>query len=251
MIRSPKKLFQDAAHFLGYEFFRSRPYGVRELRDVAAIYGDRQLRTIIDAGANQGDMAREFAREFPDATIYSFEPFPETYERLVETCARFPRIKPMKEALGAVEAIQPLFLTQYSLTHSLLPTADEAVKYLGSAVAPVGQHDVRTTTLDAFAESMAIQRIDLLKLDVQGYELKVLEGAKRLLDQRRISLVFSELNFVPLYKDQACFHEVYECLIEAGFGLVGLYGQNYRPGPALSWCDGLFVNNAALRDSRP
>ena len=102
------------------------------------------------------------------------------------------------------------------------------------------------TTLDEFCAEHEINYIDLLKLDVQGYELKILAGAKHLLETKRITLLFTEVNFVPLYANQAYFHQVYQFLLGEGFQLVSFYNQTHREGPELNWADALFVNKKAL-----
>ena len=84
--------------------------------------------------------------------------------------------------------------------------------------------------------------IDLLKMDTQGYELHVLAGAEQTIRANNIAVVYSEVLFVPLYKGQAYFPEVYEHLVSRGFGLVNFYDTHYNDDGYLSWCDALFVH---------
>lgn len=242
-----KDMIRASLRRLGVEFFRTRPFGVDHYLDIRKIARGSSFDTIFDVGANAGQSALEFERKLPPATIYSFEPLPATFERLTCNVAGHSRVKPINAALGEAPGRHTLFLTQDSLTHSLLPTARQAKDYLGGMMDRSGEIQVQTSTLDDFVRQERIQHIDLLKLDVQGFELRVLRGAAQTLAARRISMLFAEVNFVPLYEGQAYFHEVYQHLLAQDFKVVGFYGLNYRHGPYLNWCDALFVNPSALQ----
>lgn len=242
MLRTLKAKARGFFRACGVEMFRTRPYGVDAMRDIQKIHRHRPLETVFDVGANEGQTALEFVRHFPSAQIHSFEPFPATFDRLVGKTAAYPNIKPVQAALGEAPGHQNLYLTDYSCTHSLLRTAASAETYLGDLVKTAGELQVPLLTIDGYCQTASLTHIDLLKLDAQGYELKILSGSRRFLEERRISLVLTEVNFVQLYEEQAFFHQVYETLLQQGFQLVGLYDLNYRAGPVLSWCDALFVN---------
>ena len=230
----------------GFEVMPASTIGINPVRDAVAIAGRDSFRHVLDVGANEGQTAVQFARAFQEATVYSFEPFPSGFEKLSEKARTFPNIKPFQLALGEQPGRQTLYLTSSTFTHSLLPTAPEARNYLGKRVNPAGKIDVPVTTLDSFCTEHSIRHIDLLKLDVQGYELRILAGAKGLLDGRRVSLIFTEVNFVPLYENQAYFHEVYDFLLERDFQLVSFYNQTHREGPGLNWADALFVSKQRM-----
>ncbi len=230
----------------GLEFFRIRPYGVDPYLDIKKISPSRAFDTIFDVGANEGQSALEFERKLAPATIYCFEPFPKTFERLAKNTTGHSNIKPINTALGESSGWHTMYLTEDSLTHSLLPASIQAKDYLGSMMERSGEVQVRTSTLDDFVQQEQIRHIDLLKLDVQGFELKVIQGAARTLEARQVSMLFTEVNFVQLYEEQAYFHEIYQTLMEKDFKVVGFYGLNYRQGPYLNWCDALFVNTVAL-----
>ena len=60
-------------------------------------------------------------------------------------------------------------------------------------------------SLDTFCKDEQIERIDLLKMDVQGGELGILQGARQLLAQKKIAVIYSEVFFVPMYQNQPLF----------------------------------------------
>ena len=102
---------------------------------------------------------------------------------------------------------------------------------------------IETATLDRFCAAHAIDRIDVLKLDIQGGELAALRGAEGLLRGAAIRLVVAEVNFVPLYRDMPLFWDVAAYLRGLGYELHGLFDLHHRldGSGALRWADAIFV----------
>ena len=239
------RLFQVGGRLCGLEVLPASSVGIDPVRDAAAFAG-RPFKHVFDVGANEGQTALQFTRTFPEATVYSFEPFPDGFEKLCATAKLRPKIKPFQLALGDQAGRRKFYLTRSTCTHSLLPTSPQAHTYLGKRMDSAGEIEVTITTLDSFCAEHHIPQIDLLKLDVQGYELNVLAGASGLLNSRKIGLILTEVNFVPLYESQAYFHQVYQFLLDRGFQLVSLYNETRWDGPALNWADALFVNKQGM-----
>jgi hypothetical protein len=127
------------------------------------------------------------------------------------------------------------------VTNSLLPNAPEAdLSQPASFATPTGQSIVCITTLDDFCAERGISRIDFLKVDSQGYDLRILQGARRQLSEHRVSFIVVEMLFAPLYSGQAHFHEIYEFLTGLGYQLVGLYAVHRSEAGVILWCDALF-----------
>lgn len=102
------------------------------------------------------------------------------------------------------------------------------------------QVHISITTLDAFAAEHKVGIIDLLKIDVQGYELEVLKGASLMLSSGRIRVIVLEVNFAPLYERQASFEEISTFLQSNGFHLSCLYDFAFSTRKELMWCEALF-----------
>ncbi|MBL0048383.1 MAG: FkbM family methyltransferase [Bacteroidetes bacterium] len=81
---------------------------------------------------------------------------------------------------------------------------------------------IKTQTLDELAVQEKTTAIDFLKLDTQGTELMILQGAKQLLKERRIKLIKCEVAFVSVYKGQSLFHELASYLYTFGYKLAEL-----------------------------
>ena len=101
------------------------------------------------------------------------------------------------------------------------------------------QVPVPVTTLDSYVEGHGIRRLDLLKIDVQGYDLEVLRGASQLLTQHRVETILIEVNFIQMYVGQGSFGEIERYLRDAEYGLLCLY-ETIRFGECVSWATACF-----------
>ena len=99
---------------------------------------------------------------------------------------------------------------------------------------------VRIKTLDWFLEQNRISRVDLLKSDTQGYDLRVLAGASESLRRGLINNVLVELNFVRMYAGQSEPDDILNFLAQHGLFLVDYY-EKVRQSQTLAWCTALFT----------
>ena len=100
-----------------------------------------------------------------------------------------------------------------------------------------------STTLDLFCIESKIKKIDILKIDVQGYELEVLRGAKNLLKNGLIKLIFIEWQVVPLYKDHFKFFEIAKYLSNYGYDFFNIYNINEARSGQIRWADAIYISN--------
>ena len=235
---------------IGYDIRKTSHIGLDSNFDIQRIFGMRPLRLIFDVGAHFGETATEYAKRFPEATIYSFEPSPDTFSILEKNMTSLPRVKTVNSALGDSCSEQTFFVNRLSATNSLLAARpDVADEVTRSLMENTRCTKVSVTTLDAFCRENQISAIDLLKIDVQGFESKVLAGARELLAEQRIALVYAEAILESHYDGQTTFPELYSMLSESGFELVDLYSHTRTPHHTTRWCDVLFVNLVALKKS--
>jgi FkbM family methyltransferase len=236
-----KRAVSSLATACGYDFERQEAYSkryrlVHRLRlgydpqkDVKKILG-HSLHCIFDVGAHVGQSALAFADSFPNAIVYSFEPSIDSFIRLAEIAKCHPRIRAIHSALGDDIGEALFYINKFSQTNSILATLAGIQDLL---IAPDQMNLQSTThvqvmTLDRFCIDQKITKIDLLKIDTQGYELKVLEGGREFLRQNIIPLIYIEVCFVPYYENQPLFPEVYGYLYALGYRLVGLYESGFR-----------------------
>ena len=243
-----KRLIRTLLRLGGYQLVRTSRFGAKPWQDVNTAFAGHPLRTVFDVGANTGQTSVEFLHCFPHATIHSFEPFRDAFDKLTQAAAGQVRIKPVQSALGEAVGERVLYMNAESATNSLLPNAPEADHFQPKGFATAkGTTTIAISTVDAYCAQQSIDCIDLLKMDTQGYELKVLQGAERMLTGGKVAAVFSEVLFAPIYQNQTYFHDVYNHLWALGFRLVNLYGVEMNPQKYSSWCDALFVHPEVLR----
>ena len=211
-------------------------------RDQKALLKDTSVRTVLDVGAHKGDLTAIYLKTFPRATIYSFEPSPESFERLQIRFKGNLSVKPVQLAISSEGGQSTFFVNRNSATNSLLPKTVDADKWADTSgdMTNLNRITVETTTIDKFCQENQLDAIQILKLDLQGAELKALQGARRSLRRKAISLVFLETNFVPIYEGQCTFTEIVEYLSEYDYRLFNLYNLATAENGQLKWCDVLF-----------
>jgi FkbM family methyltransferase len=214
--------------------------GKNILADQLNLAGEASV--VVDVGAYDGAVTSEYLDLFPEAVCYALEPHPPSFRALTDRLGTHPRARLHRLALGDVSSRATLHAFPTAATNSLLVPVSDVATVVGpghmDSFEPV---EVDVTTLDVFAEQEGIARIDVLKLDVQGAEVLVLQGADRLLRARAIDLVVTEVDFVQVYRGQAFYHDVAATLESVGYRLYDFYNFHYGPGGQLQWGDAIFV----------
>jgi FkbM family methyltransferase len=197
-------------------------------RDMKTILGHSPA-CIFDVGANDGETALSFSSAFPAAMIYSFEPDPQTFERLTRKTQALKNVHAVNSGLGRTAGKATLIRNRFDATNSLLPSAAGAEEFVAQSdsLDPIGSADVAMDSVDDFCERHRIARIEVLKIDTQGYELEVLSGATQTLQTRGVPLIYAEVSFIRYYDGQPLFDEVYRYAYDRGYRMVGIYESGY------------------------
>lgn len=198
------------------------------LRDLAERWSAREV-TLVDVGAHTGEYATCARAAFgPAATLHCFEPRPDSFAVLERRVGGQPRTSCHRLALGDEAGTASLFSDSASSVFTSLYA--EAFGAPGHEVSRVD--DVELRTLDDLAGDLALERIDLLKVDVEGHELAVLKGARRLLAAGAIDAVQFEFGERSLYS-RTFLRDFFELLgPDFGFFRVtpfGLRRLSYSP----------------------
>lgn len=178
---------------------------------------------IFDVGAYIGDTAQSYLALFPEAEIHGFEPAPDGFGQLAAWAERHPQVRAHNLAIDDTEGRTELTIASGVQTNSLLAPATSGAASLDRNLRPVGKVTVESRRLDKVAAELGVAVIDILKIDVQGTEDRVLRGAGSLLNPATIKVIYLEANFVPMYEGQALLCDVWALLREAGYKLLSLY----------------------------
>jgi FkbM family methyltransferase len=155
--------------------------------DVQRFAGTRRSDIIFDVGANTGQTTRGLIQYFPNAHIYCFEPVASTFAKLRKNYWQNARIHPVQQALGNQFEQISIELHNDSELNTLVANSPRLEDLSGETEA------VQVITIDQFCRDAKLSHIDVLKMDVQGWEVKVLSGASTLLSQNKVRFVLSEV----------------------------------------------------------
>ena len=202
------------------------------------------IRTILDAGANEGQFALWSRRFFPEASVYSFEPVESTFKRLKCIAKEKPRWDVFQFALSDTCKDRQIF---HHINHPSSSSLHESTA-VELALFPETQdkilENVSCITLDHWLNNsnISLKEDILLKLDVQGHETCVLKGAKNVL--KMTSVVITEVIVGSLYADQARFVDIVYLLSEAGFQFQGVLEHGFDERAAIISLDAVFVKDS-------
>lgn len=191
-----------------------------------------QAQVIFDGGANEGQTTTTYLKLFPTAKIYCFEPSPTLYARLSANC-KGDNIFPVQLALSDQKETVSFF--EYNITGY-----NSFEKCTVDGVNTAAEIRVETTKIDDFCATNGIETIDILKLDIQGAEVKALRGAMRMLTERRIRLVFAEVHFAAIYERQCFYQEIATLLENFDLPLFRFYDLRYTKQRRLEYADAIF-----------
>jgi FkbM family methyltransferase len=197
------------------------------------------VEAVLDIGANVGQFGHLLRQAKFGGRIHSVEPLQRAYDRLTAAASSDARWTTQRAAVSAEPGTLTLNVSGNSVSSSVLPMLEQH-----TAAAPdaqyVQQESVPATTVDEIvtAQDLAVERT-LLKVDVQGYEREVLDGASKTLSTFRG--VRTEMSLVPLYDGQALMPEIIDLLGRHGFELWHIEPGFTEPGTRrLLQVDGVF-----------
>ena len=199
--------------------------------------------TIIDVGAALGDYSKAVHFIYPDAKIYAFEPVPQSFEVLKTVANKINNLQCFNLALSDNEGETEFHLNEFSFSSSLLKMTDTHKE-----IFPFAKNEetimVNTIKLDDFCKNERIvfgsEKYILLKIDVQGLELKVLKGATNLL--KEIDVIQLEVSFMNFYEGQASIEDIILFLKPFGFNSLVQVSPVFDQSKLL-YSDFLFIKN--------
>ena len=198
---------------------------------------------IIDGGAHRGGSVEAFSRYVPQAKFHCFEPDPLLAKDLTATFSGKPNVRVVMAALGESKGNASFNINVSRPTNSLLPPGEALQSDLQLLCKLVEQVEVSILTIDDYCQEQALERVDIIKLDLQGYDYKALLGAQTTLRGTRVVLI--EVLFVEIYKGCNLFPDVLRLMGGLGYTLYTLCGLHYGSHDELLWADAIFVNGEA------
>ncbi len=223
MNRSWKRLVRNLVNKLGYDIRRISGNNPRLLMGLEF----QPIKTVIDVGANQGQFAGYIRDIFPQAKIFCFEPIPDAVKKLKKWGEmQDNKVEVLPFALGDTNGKVTMFHhLDHSPSSSLLKTT-RTVEGLYPQLKKQELIEVFLKTLDESMKPYALENDIFIKLDVQGFEDRVIRGGQKTL--RRAKACLLEMNLDSLYEGQASFESLVTQLYQLGYHYAGNFNQEYN-----------------------
>lgn len=199
--------------------------------------------TVIDVGAHHGEWSKAVLEVNPRARVFAFEPHPATYE-VLKTVAS---ITPLNDGCGRETETRALFDREDGDGSQHASLIEEAITVKGCHAV---RHQVRIIKLDDFVRERRLARIDLLKIDAEGHEYAVLQGAARSIREGTIRAVQFEFNEMHVFA-RVFMNDFFELLSDYDF--YRLLPSSMIPLPNYSPLSEIFAyqNVVAIRREPP
>jgi FkbM family methyltransferase len=193
-----------------------------------ALQGSRLV--VYDIGAAHGSFSRCLAKLAGVDEVHAFEPLADGFAELRQNTAQFPAVRCHNVALGDVETEADMVVWAHARdASSLLGVQTGASNGLTPAPIATTRQSVRVVKLDDYVAASGLPMPDVVKIDVQGYEDRVLRGGARTIGSARFCIV--EVSFLPSYEHAALFEDVHALMRAMGFCLVSINNAptGYQP----------------------
>lgn len=171
-----------------------------------------------DVGANRGNYSSIVQNEFPDAEIYAFEPIEEPFQELIQSTKNDVNVHSFQIGLSRKSGKRNFYLYQQSEHSSLIDIQ-------GMNRQSSGQLEVDVMSGDDFMKANSIESIDLLKIDVEGAEMDVIQGFSTAFEGKRIKICQFEYGYANITSRSLLvdFYQFFNCL---GYRIGKIYPKH-------------------------
>ncbi|MEA5466505.1 FkbM family methyltransferase [Leptothoe sp. PORK10 BA2] len=187
---------------------------------------DLGIKSVLDIGANRGQFSMTINALWPSAVIYAFEPIPDCYQALQACLPGHQPFNCFNIGLGEAKSSLVFEVNDFSPASSFLEMSDTQTKTFPKTE-NTQSIEVQVERLDDIVSTLQIEDPIFIKIDVQGYEDRVLVGGEETVRQAKLIMV--ETSFKEMYKGQMLFDGLYRWLTDRGFTYVGAIGQLESP----------------------
>lgn len=230
-----KKLIKKIINKLGFDLIKLNPKQRHfDFRDIHTKIS-KNHPVIFDVGGNNGQSIEAYLRHFNYPIIHSFEPVKTDFDLMVKKFKDNKDIFLNNFALGDQTGEKELNITASTVNSSFnkIKSGEDWLKARSNELKVKNAPDVKdfkiiTTQkvniikLDDYVKDNKINHIDLLKIDTQGYEDKVLEGSLDTLRDNKVKAIITEIMFDDIYDKYFSFSDIEKFILPYNFRMVGL-----------------------------
>lgn len=234
-----RRIVPEEVHVLS-----SLPRGTDLFWDFNEYLPELEVKLVFDVGAHVGHSARGYLQNFPEASIYCFEPASESFNELDSRYSDEARVKCFNLAMGSEKKKGELLVEGPSARYSV----DE-----GQAEENTEREEIRIDTIDDFCTRHEISHIDFLQIDTEGYDLQVLYGASEMLSNQQIGAIQVETSMNARNADHVPFHRFQSYLEQINYRTFAIYEQFHEwPSgrPNLRRTNPVFISEKTIERNR-
>ncbi|MEQ8625759.1 MAG: FkbM family methyltransferase [Vicingaceae bacterium] len=216
------KIKEVFSRLSGYWLYKRRylPIGIDLFVDLKQFFKEQQLKVVFDVGANEGQTIEQFRNYISFGQLISFEPVPSTFNLLSKNVRDSDRIVIENIGLGAEAAEMDVMINEHSALNSL--KLNEGEQLTGE------KERVTIDTLDNYFNKNHLPEISFLKIDTEGFEMEVLQGAEKTIKEGKIKYIYCEVGFDEQNKRHTPWQKLHEYLVPLGYRFVALYDMSYK-----------------------
>ena len=196
---------------------------------------------VVEAESYDGKDTKKMAALWPYGQIYAFEPVPENFINLEKNTLDSANIKRFPLALSNQNGMADFFSSAHITTPKTQDDTPQEPLIPDHGVIFNTVLSVPTITLDTWAQQNNIETVDLLWLDMQGYELNLIKSSPNIL--KTVTVIYTEVEFVKAYKEQYQYKDVKEFLENQGFIFVA---KDFGELPIYWFGNAVFVRKEVL-----
>ena len=231
-----KNFIQKLINLTGYKLMKLRSVEKGDTDGMIKILIDNQQPVIFDVGGNKGQSIEKYKKLFKNPIIHSFEPNTKEMEKVKKKYENDKQLFLNNLAIGEKPGSLEFninAISGHSSFKNLIPNTTWIKKR--SQLAKIQSEKYTTEkvltkiiTLDDYAKNNKINDIDILKIDTQGYEDKVLQGAQELLKKNKIKMIILEIIFSEIYENPLQIFDVEKFLIVNNYKLFGISNGSFK-----------------------
>ncbi|WP_375055685.1 FkbM family methyltransferase [Zobellella sp. DQSA1] len=196
------------------------------IRDVTPFFY-RQNINYVDVGAHKGNVFREFVGSaLIIGEAHLFEPNPTSFTILQDEASKAFKRRSLNLHNQAVGNTHNTVRMQAADT--MTKVIDKKITSDSAAITNTNSFDVKCTTLDTIANNFTDRHISLLKIDVEGFEVQVLEGAHQFLTDQRVDVIYIEAGANPQGTQQTYYRLIDDIMLKHGYRLFRIYEQKHE-----------------------
>lgn len=207
------------------------------LNILRTVFSNKSNLFFIDVEAYHGDFTTILLKNFPNSRAILFEPTPESYQILQTQFRNDESIQIFNCTLSDKEEICNFYMMADPATNSLLSH---------EGISSIKNISVTVQTIDKILQQVSkSNNVNLIKVDTQGSDLKVLHGAISAIQQFS-PLILVESIFIDLYQKQCFYYEIFDFMKFCKYYLAGNYNSHYTEAGMLAFSDLLFIPKSLL-----